>query len=111
MNGADIPGKARKALELDTSFARMTGLIRVPMERESVYGMRVVWILARTAAGLTFRSACDLRLQIRQPPEPQTFRRVPLEEYVAGEVRIALRKVFAVMTAATLTPGKRCRSH
>ncbi|EEF25432.1 conserved hypothetical protein, partial [Ricinus communis] len=56
-------------------------------------------------------SATDLRRQIRQPPEPQTFRHVPLEEYVAGEVRVALRKVFAVVTAATLTPGKRCRSH
>jgi hypothetical protein len=111
MNGADIPGKARKVLETDLSFAGMTGLIRVPMERESAYGMRVVWILARTAAGLTSRSACDLRRQIRQSPDPQTFRCVPLEEDVAGEVRVALRKVFAVVTAATLTSGKRCRSH
>ena len=53
MNRADTPGKARNALETDLSFAGMTGLIRAPMERDSVYGIRVVWILPRTATGLT----------------------------------------------------------
>lgn len=61
MNCADIPGNARKVLEADSSFAGMTGLIRVPVERQGVHGIRVVWILARTVAGLTSIVVRDAR--------------------------------------------------
>jgi hypothetical protein len=74
------PGKAKKVLEADLSFAGMTGLIRVPVERASVYGIRVVRILARTAAGFMSivvrdaRSASEAQLHrdaaLREPGPP-----------------------------------------
>ncbi|WOD15912.1 hypothetical protein [Paraburkholderia kirstenboschensis] len=59
--GADIPCKARQVLETDLNFTGVTGLIRVPLECGNVHGIRAIWILARTAAGLTSISVRDAR--------------------------------------------------
>lgn len=59
--GADIPCKARIVLETDLNFTGVMGLIRAPLERGGVCGVRAIWILARTAAGLTSIVVRDAR--------------------------------------------------